>query len=188
MEVPDKFSMSKQEKDSFWKRALNLSFYSYYINEWCALSEEIRNIVSVNEFEEIIFSFIRPKKNSVFAIYNTKVLKLMTHLRLNFSHSNEHKFRHDFKHAVDPMCICALETETALHFLLRCRLQSTIRTELLDDIYTVASSLKNYPDEKLLNILLYGSAYFSVKTNQSFLNSTVKFLKNSERVHNPLFL
>ena len=50
-----------------------------------------------------------------------------------------------------------LETETALHFPLSCRLYSTIRTELMDDISTVDSSLTNYPDEKLLNILFYGS-------------------------------
>ena len=86
MEVPDKFSMSKQEKDSFWKRALNLSFYPYSIKEWCALSEEIRNIVSVNKFKETIISFIRPKENSVFAIHDTKGFKLLTHIRLNFSH------------------------------------------------------------------------------------------------------
>ena len=64
------------------------------------------------------------------------------------------------------MCKCGLETETAYHFLLRCRLYSTIKTELLDDIYTVAASLTNYLDEKILNILLYGPEYFSVKTNQ----------------------
>ena len=89
---------------------------------------------------------------------------------------------------VDPMCKCSLETETMLHFLLRCRLYSTIRTELLGDIYTVASSLTNYPDEKLLNILLYGSEYFNVKINQSILNSAIKFLKSSERFDDPLFL
>ena len=90
----------------------------------------------------------------------------MTRLRLNFNHLNEHKFRHGFKDTVGPMCKCSLETETTLHVLLRCRLYSTIWTELLGDIYTVASSLTNYPDEKLLNILLYGSEYFNVKTNQ----------------------
>ena len=73
------------------------------------------------------------------------------------------------------MCKCGLETETTLHFLLRCRMYSTIRTELLDDIYTDASSPTNYSDEKLLNILLYGSKYFSIKTNQSILKFTVKF-------------
>ena len=71
---------------------------------------------------------------------------------LNFSHLNEHKFRHGFRDTVDPMYKCGLETETTLHFLLCCRLYSTVRTELLDNIYTVASSLMNYPDEKLLSI------------------------------------
>ena len=36
----------------------------------------------------------------------------------------------------------------------------------LDDIYPVDSSLTNYLDEKRISILLYGSEYFSVKTNQ----------------------
>ena len=86
------------------------------------------------------------------------------------------------------MCKCCLEIETTLHFFLRCRLYSTIRTELLDDIYTVDSSLTNYPDEKLLNILLYKSENFSVKANQSILKSTIKFLKSSERFDDPLLL
>ena len=38
--------------------------------------------------------------------------------------------------------------------------------ELLDVMSTVDSSLTNYPDQKLLNILLYGIEYFSVKTNR----------------------
>ena len=86
------------------------------------------------------------------------------------------------------MCKCGLETELTLHFLLRCRLCSTIRIELLDDIYPVSPSLTNYPNEKRLNILLYGSEYFSVKTNQSILKSAIKFLKSSERFDDPLFL
>ena len=84
------------------------------------------------------------------------------------------------------MCKCGLETDTTLHFLLPCRLYSSIRTKLLDDI-CVASSLTNYSDKKLLN-LLYGLEYFSVKTNQSILKSTIKFLKSSERFDDPLLL
>ena len=47
-----------------------------------------------------------------------------------------------------------LETETALHFPLSCRLYSTIRTELLEDVSTVDSSLANYRDEKRIYELL----------------------------------
>ena len=107
-------------------KAFNSSFYPYSIKQWCALSDEIRNIVSVNKFKETTISFIRLKENSVFAIHDTKGLKLLTRLRLNFSHLNEHKFRHGFKDTVDPMCKCGVETETTLHFLLRCRLYSNI--------------------------------------------------------------
>ena len=59
-------------------KAFNSSFYPYSIKEWCALSEKIRNILSVNKFKEIILSFIRPKENSVFAIHDTKGIKLLT--------------------------------------------------------------------------------------------------------------
>ena len=100
-------------------KAFNSSFYPYTIKEWCAFSEEIRNIVSVNKFKEIIFSFIRPKENFVFAIHDTKGLKLLTRLRLNFSHLNEHKFRHGFKDTVDPMCKCVVETEITLSLVLQ---------------------------------------------------------------------
>ena len=95
----------------------------------------------------MILSFIRSNENSVFAIHDTKGLKLLKRFRLNFSHLNEHKFRHGFRDTVDPICRCGLETVAALHFLLRCRLYAIIRTELLDHIYTAASSLTNYPDE-----------------------------------------
>ena len=52
------------------------------------------------------------------------------------------------------LCANTIETETTFLFLLRCRLYSTIKIEFLDDIYTVASSLTNYPDEKLLNVYI----------------------------------
>ena len=83
---------------------------------------------------------------------------------------------------------CGVETETTLHFLLSCRLYSSIRTEILDDIYTADSFLTNYPDKKLLNIFLYGSEIFGVKTARSILlKSTIKFVKSSERFDDPLF-
>ena len=69
------------------------------------------------------------------------------------------------------MCKFGLETETALHSLLSCRLYSTIRTKPLEDTSTVDSSLTNYPDEKLLKILLHESEYFSGKTDRSTLQS-----------------
>ena len=129
-------------------KSFDSSFYPCSTKEWCIFCEEIRNAVSVNKFKTIILSFIRPKENSVFVIHGTKGMKLLMRLRLNFSRLNWHKFRHGFRDTVDPMCKCGLETETTLHFLLCCRLYSTTKTWLLNDIYTDASSVKNDPDEK----------------------------------------
>ena len=117
-----------------------------------------------------------PKRTQFLQYMNIKVIKLLTRLRLNkrkykFSHLNEHKFTYAFKDTFDPMWKCGPETVTTLPFLLRCRLYSAIRTELLEDICTVASYLTIYPDEKLLNIFLYESEYFNGKTNQSSLQS-----------------
>ena len=67
------------------------------------LVKKFKNIVSVNKCKGIILSFIRPKEN-LFAIHDAKCIKLLTSLQLNFSHSNEHKFRHSFRDVVDLMC------------------------------------------------------------------------------------
>ena len=133
-------------------KAFNSSFYSCSIKKWCVLNDEIWNIVSANKFKEIIFSFIRTKELNFCNIWHQRCL--LARLRLNFSHLNEPKFRPDFRDAVNPMCKYGLETKTTFLFLLRCRLYSTIKIEFLDDIYTVASSLTNYPDEKLLNVYI----------------------------------
>ena len=51
-------------------KAFNLSFYPYSIKEWCAFIKEIRNIISLNKFKEIILSFIRLLKTTQF-LHNT---------------------------------------------------------------------------------------------------------------------
>ena len=74
------------------------------------------------------------------------------------------------------MYACGLEPETALHYLLRCNLYSTQKLELLNSVYILDPSLKNYSDEKLLNILLYGSGDFNCNMNKEILKATIEFL------------
>ena len=51
---------------------------------------------------------------------------------------------------------------------LRCTLYSTIRAELLDEIRTVTLSHANYPDKKLLKILLFGSDILVLRPTNRF--------------------
>ena len=39
-------------------------------------------------------------------------MKLLSRLRLQFTHLNEHKFRHGFNDMDNPICLCGAEVET----------------------------------------------------------------------------
>ena len=46
------------------------------------------------------------KENSLFSVYDPHGVKLLTCLRLQFSHLKERKFRHGFVDTVSPICGC----------------------------------------------------------------------------------
>ena len=71
----------------------------------------------------------KKKENSVFSIYDSLGVKLLSRIRLQFSHLNEHKLRHGFGDTTNDMCACGSEVETTEYFLLRCRLYSPQRLE-----------------------------------------------------------
>ena len=105
--------------------AFESPFFPYCAKEWGNLSDELRNIDSIKTLS--ILNFIRPRENSVFAVHDINDLKLLTRLRLNFSHQNEHKFRHNFNDTINPMFSCGKEPETTLHYFLRCDFYSIYR-------------------------------------------------------------
>ena len=84
-------------------------------------------------------------------------VKLLTRLRLQFSHFNEHKFCHTIKDCVSHMCDCGAETETTSYFLLGCRFFSNLRQKLRDDVYCLDASIKHLNEYYLIDVLLYGS-------------------------------
>ena len=142
------------------------------------LSDEIRSIESSKQFKKTILDFIRPKENSIYAIHDISGLKLLTRLRLNFSHLNEHKFRLNFKDTINPMCSCGFEPENTDHYLLRSKLYTDLRLDLLNDTYTINQSI---------NALLFGSENFTLDANANILRRTIEFLKATERFNSLLF-
>ena len=128
----------------------------------------------------------------IFDIHDPDIekIKSLNHLKLNFIHLNEHKFRHNFNDTVDPMCPCGLESETSLrrlHYFLRCNLYLTEKLEHLSNVCILNSSVKNYSNENLLKTLLYGSEDTICDMNREILKVTIKFLKRPERFNGSLF-
>ena len=164
------------------------SFFPYCTDQGNVLDSKIKNIQSFSLFKKALLKTIRPSRAHVFDVSDISGLKRLTRLRLKLSHLNEHKFRHNFRDTLNPLCTCSLEPETLKHYLLHCPHYINPRKVLLDSIFAIDNSISNLSDECLVTILLYGnSSKYRIDENTSILNSTICFLKSSERFTAALF-
>ena len=108
-------------------------------------------------------------------------MKLLIRLRLNFSHINEHKYRHNFLDTLNPLCSCGSEPETTAHFLLRCQNHVMNRSKLLKNVYNLDQTLRNYDDDHLIHFLLHGSKNLNFNLNKDIIKLTICYLKDTER-------
>ena len=75
-------------------------------------------------------------------------IKYLTKLRLDFSHLNDHKFRHNFQDCLNPLCACSLEVESIIHYFLHCQYYNAIYKTLLDTVKKISNiSVSNRSDE-----------------------------------------
>ena len=68
------------------------SFFPASLEEWFHFIPNIRNSETINTFKQKLLPFIRPLENRIFNIFDPEGLKLLTRLRLGFSHLSEHRF------------------------------------------------------------------------------------------------
>ena len=89
---------------------------------------------------------------------------MITRLRLGFSHLREHKFKHNFRDTLNPLCSCSIEVESTSHYFLRCHFFDALRATLMSDLRNIDSDLPTL--ENLTSMLLYGNQIYDGKTNQ----------------------
>ena len=130
------------------------SFFPCIIGEWNKLNPEIRRSGSYNIFRKSILNFIRPSASKVYNINDAIGIKLITRLRLDFSHLREHKFKHNFRDTLNPLCSCSIEVESTSHYFLRCHFFDALRATLMNDLRNIDSDLPTLRDENLTNIKL----------------------------------
>ena len=151
-------------------------FFPFCVIEWNQLDNIIRDVGSIKQFKSMLKNLFSLNQRSLFSIHDPVGVKLLTRLRLQFSHLNEHKFCHNFKDFVSPMCDCGAETETASHFYLRCQIFANERQNLRDDVYWIDASIKNLNEESLTDVLLYGSDRFNHSKNKQILLYTICYI------------
>ena len=94
-------------------------------------------------FKKKILSIIRPHANPVFGIHDPIGLSSLTQLRVGLSKLNCHKFKHNFRDAVNPMCPVNPMRNTSCCFALLLMLN--------DEIFSLESMM--YYD--LLDIVIF---------------------------------
>ena len=104
------------------------------IIEWNKVDLNICNAESYALFRKHLLSFIRPETNNIFNVHNAKGIKLLTRLRVGFSHLMEHKFRDNFEDAINHLCSYGNFVESATHFFLHCTHFSNERLTLINKI------------------------------------------------------
>ena len=163
------------------------SFFPYCTDQWNRLDPVIQNSISLNVFKNHLLRFIRPSPNSLYRVFDPSSSFLLSRLRLGLSHLRDHKFRHNFKDTVNPLCDCSLETEDTSHYLLRCHFFSKQRTDLFDGINTINSDILKKDQSLIVNILMYGDMKLSDEKNTNILTYVIKFIKATKRFEGKLF-
>ena len=133
------------------------SFFPSDISQWNKLDLNFRNSASLNAFKKKRLNFIRPCANSVFDIHNLHRIKLLTRLRLGLSPLYEHKFRHCFQDTLNPLCECAKDIESTMHFFLHCTNFLIPRQTLFQKIRNIDNNILSQSETQLTQTLLYGN-------------------------------
>ena len=86
----------------------------------------------------------------IIIIFVTIIIIIIININISFLvdiKSTCNKFRHNFNDRINLMCNCRPATETTIHYLLRSRLYSVSRAELLNGVYKLDSTLQNLSAE-----------------------------------------
>ena len=145
------------------------SFFPSTLKDWFNLGASIRNSESIAIFKSRSLSLIRPSQSNVYNIFDPIGLKLLTRLRLDFSHLNEHKSRHNFQDVLNPLCLCSLEIEDTIHYLLHCQYFFEHRINLINSVRSVSENFESFSDNGKRDILLHGDPRLDANKNKLIL-------------------
>ena len=87
------------------------SFLPQTVREWNKLDTSICQAASYSVFYKALLDFIHPKAKSTIGINDVSDLKLLARFRVGFSHLREHKFKHNFRDTLNPLCLRSLKAE-----------------------------------------------------------------------------
>ena len=108
-------------------------------------------------------------------------IKILTRLRVGFSHLKEHKFWHNLQVAINPLCTCGNFVESTTHFFLHYTHFSNQRLTLINKIKDINKRIFEKIDPLITQTLLFGDEKLSITDNKFTLEAASQFLISLER-------
>ena len=118
----------------------------------------------------------------MFGIYDPKGLSYLTQLRVGLSKLNFHKFKHNFRDTINPMCPTSDGIEDTEHFLLLCPTFDAQRRDPIAGIVELIRPFRQITDlsnDSLTQLLLYGDQDLSTELNKNILELTLHFIHDT---------
>ena len=160
------------------------TFYPNCLFEWNKLEPELRLALSIPVFKKKLLATIRPTPKPVFGIHDPIGLSYLTQLRVGFSKLNFHKFKHNGRDTINPMCPTSDDIEDTVHFLLLCPSFDVQRQDLLAEIVDLLRPFLHITDmsnDILVQLLLYGDQDLSYDLNRKILGLTSRYIHETGR-------
>ena len=151
------------------------SCFPHAINECNKLYPIIRSSRTYHNFRNPLLKFIKPVEKKFFNINGQFGIKLLTRLRLGFSHLLEHKFRHGFEDTLNPLSSGNTETETTTHYFLRCRFCNSNWATVKNYLENISISFPTVIYNNLISLLLYDDDKFYEKYWKESKKTNVKY-------------
>ena len=105
-------------------------------------------------FQEKTINLIWTTCNETYGIPHPTWLKLLTRLGSRLSQFKDHKFNHNFRGFINPLCSCSLNIENNVHFFLHFQYFSLQRQALMNNIKSIDKDIINENDSDIENIVL----------------------------------
>ena len=139
----------------------------------------------ITAFKKSLLKFTRTITNSVFGV-DIYGIKLLTRLRVGLNYLREHEFRYNVQDTINPLCSCSLEIESTFHFFLRCQNFIAPRTNLMNELCKLDSSILNLDEISLTKLLLYGESKYENNVNKKILLASINTVLSTKRFEGQL--
>ena len=162
------------------------SFYPNCLSEWNELCPEIRTAPSVAIFKKKLLSKIRPPPaKSAFGIHDPIGLSYLIQLRVGLGKLKVHKFKHNFRDTINPMCPSNDGIESTEHFLLLCPSFEVQRRNFLAGDFALLRPFGyiDLSNEVFTQLLLFGDKGLPNDVNRNILKLIPLYIHTTGRLN-----